>query len=116
MEKRSALRSADIDAWIHPADPASIEVQLRDDFLAWAAGRPEDLRFIRDGSSLFREFLGELCKTPEGQIRLLKAQRRKYEAAYEANSRFPGWSREKNLQMMQRIDQQIEQLMNRQSA
>ncbi len=115
VEQPAALQRADLDAWLYPVESVTFEVELRDEFLKWASKRPADLRWIRRGSYLFRRFIEEFTKTPEGQLRVLEIGRRRYQLAYEEDYEFPGWSREKSLQMLRNIDRQIMEVRARMS-
>ncbi|MGH2397109.1 MAG: hypothetical protein ACRDFW_08995 [bacterium] len=110
IEQTPALQQAGIDAWGYPLDGWGVEVALRDEFLAWAKTRPRHLRQIRDGTSLFRIFIDEIGKTPQGALKILEIKKREYKLAYQSDAKFPGWSKEKSLQMIRRIDSQIQKI------
>ncbi len=98
-----------------PVEGITHEAELREEFLDWASKRPLNLREIRDGHSLFRIFVKEFMNTPEGRLRVLQINKRRYQLAYDEDYKFPGWSREKSLQMLRNIDREIEEAKGRMS-
>lgn len=52
-----------IAAWLYPDEGVSLEAELRKEFLDWAGKRPDHLRSIRDGTTLFRVFAEEFART-----------------------------------------------------